>query len=257
MKAAAAAPADNARLDRLGQLLDGVQTGKYSSSLMELQKGLSTILGKNAPTIFGKPAEVAQAEAAQALSNEIALALRNPAGGAGMPGALSDGDRQFLSSMVPGLETTAEGRKLMIETQRRLNARRVEEARLMRDYIKANGNKLDGWEIYAAEWAEKNPLFGGLSMPDAPPTGASRQPPPAPSGLPPSDADIRRQNAPAAPPNGGIIPGPKRFDLAPKVGAQPQGDAIPKFTDPADPALAKLPSGSVFYDGNGTLRVKP
>ena len=29
---------------------------------------------------------------------------------------MSDADRQFLQSMVPGLETTAEGRKLMIET---------------------------------------------------------------------------------------------------------------------------------------------
>jgi hypothetical protein len=234
MKAAAAVPGDNARLDRLNQLLDGVQTGKFSTSLMELQKGLRTVLGDKAPTIFGKPAEVAQAEAATALSNEVALTLRNPSSGAGMPGALSDGDRKFLSSMVPGLETTPEGRKLQIETQKRLNNRKVEEARLMRDYMKAHDGKLDGWEIYVAEWAEKNPLFGDLVMPDAPPTGGL--PPPAAGNvreLPPSDADIRRQqqqSAPAQPQSGGGgLPMPKRFDLGgPKGGGAglPAPDAI-------------------------------
>ena len=233
MKAAAAVPGDNARLDRLNQLLDGVQTGKFSTSLMELQKGLRTVLGDKAPTIFGKPAEVAQAEAATALSNEVALTLRNPSSGAGMPGALSDGDRKFLSSMVPGLETTPEGRKLQIETQKRLNNRKVEEARLMRDYMKAHDGKLDGWEIYVAEWAEKNPLFGDLAMPDAPPSGG--RPPPAAGGaareLPPSDADMRKQQqtAPSEPQSGSGLPKPKRFDFGgPKGGGAglPAPDAI-------------------------------
>lgn len=262
-KGAAEAISSNARLDRMSQLLEGVQTGKYSTSLMELQKGLSTILGKNAPTIFGKPAEVAQAEAASALANEIALTLRNPAGGAGMPGAMSDADRQFLQSMVPGLETTPPGRKMMIETAKALNKRAVEVARLMAEYRKSNNNSLDGWELYLADWSEKNPLFAGVAVPEVPPPTGGPPPPAAGNAreLPPSDADIRRQQqqqAPAQPQSGGgIIPSPKRFELGgPKVGAQPQGD-IPTFTDPNDPALAKLPSGSVFRDGSGTLRYKP
>lgn len=255
---ASEAPRSNARLDRLNRLLEGVQTGKYSTSLMELQKGLRTALGDNAPTIFGKAADVAQAEAAQALGNEIALTLRNPAGGAGMPGAMSDADRMFLQSMVPGLETTPEGRRLMVETAKKLNNRNVEIARLAQEYRAKNGGKFDGWSVFLADWAEKNPLFAGVSPPEAPKGGATTAPPPGARELPPSDADVRKAQ-PGAPQSGGILPKPKRFDLgtAPKVGAQPPAGNIPKFTDPNDPGLAKLPSGSVFYDGNGTLRVKP
>ena len=229
-KGAAEAIASNARLDRMSQLLEGVQTGKYSTSLMELQKGLSTILGKNAPTIFGKPAEVAQAEAASALANEIALTLRNPAGGAGMPGAMSDADRQFLQSMVPGLETTPPGRKLMVETAKALNKRAVEVARLMAEYRKSNNNSLDGWELYLADWSEKNPLFAGVAVPEVPPPTGGPPPPAAGNAreLPPSDADIRRQQqqqAPAQPQSGGgIIPSPKRFELG---GPKPGGAGLP------------------------------
>jgi len=233
-KGAAEAISSNARLDRMSQLLEGVQTGKYSTSLMELQKGLSTILGKNAPTIFGKPAEVAQAEAASALANEIALTLRNPAGGAGMPGAMSDADRQFLQSMVPGLETTPPGRKMMIETAKAVNKRAVEVARLMAEYRKSNNNSLDGWELYLADWSEKNPLFAGVAVPEVPPPSGGR-PPPAAGGaareLPPSDADMRKQQqtAPSEPQSGSGLPKPKRFDFGgPKGGGAglPAPDAI-------------------------------
>ena len=230
---AAEAPRGNARLDRLNQLLDGVQTGKYSGSLMELQKGLRTVLGDNAPTIFGKAADVAQAEAANALSNEIALALRNPAGGAGMPGAMSDADRQFLQSMVPGLETTAEGRKLMIETAKKLNNRNIEIARLAQEYRARNGGKFDGWSVFLADWAEKNPLFAGVEPPTAPAPGA--KPAPATSALPPSDAEVRKtQPAPA----GGGLPGPKRFDLGgPKAAPLPAPEAIQSMDRGAIEAL--------------------
>ncbi|MBK8246192.1 MAG: hypothetical protein IPK85_02115 [Gemmatimonadetes bacterium] len=244
-KGAAEAISSNARLDRMSQLLEGVQTGKYSTSLMELQKGLSTILGKNAPTIFGKPAEVAQAEAASALANEIALTLRNPAGGAGMPGAMSDADRQFLQSMVPGLETTPEGRKLMVETAKSLNKRAVEVARLMEEYRKSNNNSLNGWELYLADWSEKNPLFAGVQAPEIPaavppraapnPTGAAG--PPAEPPPPPAPTETLRVETPTPDGTG------TRVQTVP-VG---RGDgSIPTFTDPNDPALLALPKGSVF-----------
>ena len=44
---------------------------------------------------------------------EFALELRNPSGGAGMPGAMSDADRNFLASIPPSLANTKEGRALI------------------------------------------------------------------------------------------------------------------------------------------------
>lgn len=115
------------RYSRLGQLLDGVSTGKFAGAGLEVAKAASS-LG------FNIDPNMANKEAAQALSGEIALELRNPSGGAGMPGAMSDADRQFLTNMVPGLATTPEGRTLMLETAQKLAKRDMDVARMARDY---------------------------------------------------------------------------------------------------------------------------
>lgn len=48
-------------------------------------------------------------------------------------------------------------------------------------------------------------------------------------------------------------PGPQ----APAAPAQPPGGGIPTFSNPNDPALVAMPSGSVFYTPDGQLRTKP
>ncbi len=102
---------------------------------------------------------VAPAEAAMALSNEMALQLRNPASGAGMPGQLSDKDREFLVSMVPGLGQTRAGRKLLINARKKMNRRAQEVAARARAYLRDHGTLDTGFEDELADWAEENPLF--------------------------------------------------------------------------------------------------
>jgi hypothetical protein len=140
------------RYDRLGQLLEGVNTGKFSPLGLEVSKAAQAAGINIDPKLQNK-------EAAVALSNEIALQLRNPAGGAGMPGALSDKDREFLVSMVPGLGTTADGRKLMIETGKKIAKRDMDVAKLARDYRKKNGTLDEGFYDVVNDFAQKNPLF--------------------------------------------------------------------------------------------------
>lgn len=140
------------RYSRLGELLQGVQTGKFTETGLEVAKAART-LG------FNVGENVGNMEAAQALSGEIALELRNPSGGAGMPGAMSDADRQFLVNMVPGLATTPEGRMLMLDTARRLATRDMEVARIAREYRKRNGSIDEGFYGELARFSEKNPLF--------------------------------------------------------------------------------------------------
>ncbi|MBN9321363.1 MAG: hypothetical protein J0H24_04510, partial [Delftia acidovorans] len=93
------------------------------------------------------------------LSGEIALELRNPSGGAGMPGAMSDADRQFLQNMVPGLQTTPQGRTLMLDTAKRLAQRDIDVARLAREYRRRNGQIDEGFYEELARFSEANPLF--------------------------------------------------------------------------------------------------
>lgn len=140
------------RINRLGQLLEGVDTGKFAPLGLEVAKAGQALGLKIDPNVSNK-------EAAMALSNEIALQLRNPSGGAGMPGAMSDADRNFLSSMVPGIEKTPEGRRMIMESARKLAQRDIEVARMAREYRKKNGSLDEGFYDELAKFSEANPLF--------------------------------------------------------------------------------------------------
>ena len=102
-------------------------------------------------------------EAAQAIMNQLALESRSTAEGGGMPGAMSDKDREFLIGMNPNMGQTAQGRKLLIEVQKRSAKRTQQVAQWARDYYKMNGKFDEGFQDYSAAMAEKNPLFQDLT----------------------------------------------------------------------------------------------
>lgn len=167
-KAGFAASGKIARYDRLGQLLTGVQTGKLTPATTQIS-ALADSLGVSIdPNLPAK-------QAAEALSNEIALQLRNPSGGAGMPGALSDKDREFLVSMTPGLGKTPEGNKLIIETAKKLAKREMDVAKIARDYRIKNGRVDEGFYQELANFSNANPLFS--SAKSTPSTNAASLPP--------------------------------------------------------------------------------
>lgn len=139
--------------DRMEQLLNDVDTGKLTPVGMEVSGYLRSI---------GVPvdAKLGNKQAAEALASNIALENRNPSGGAGMPGAMSDGDRKFLQNMGPNLAQTPEGRKLIVETKRKILQRDQEVAQLARDYRKRNNGKIDdGFLQELQDFSNKNPLF--------------------------------------------------------------------------------------------------
>jgi len=144
-----------AKLERADELLKGIETGKYTAYGLEVSKGLNS-LG------FPVAEDVGNLEAADALLKEYALSLRNPAGGAGMPGAMSDADREFLIKAAGSITNTPEGRKLMLDTQRALLKRDEEVAKLAREYRKNSPTKSidEGFYDVLEEYANKNPLFG-------------------------------------------------------------------------------------------------
>lgn len=152
LKAGTSAQSKLNRYNRLGELLADVDTGKFTGAGLEVAKAARSIG-------FNVSDKVGNLEAAQALSGEIALELRNPSGGAGMPGAMSDADRQFLQNMVPGLQTTPQGRTLMLDTAKRLAQRDIDVARLAREYRRRNGQIDEGFYEELARFSEANPLF--------------------------------------------------------------------------------------------------
>ena len=142
-------------LERLDQLLTGITTGALTPTITSITSYAESLGIKIDPKLGAK-------QAAEALSNELALQARNPAGGAGMPGAMSDADRQFLQNIVPGLSKSAEGNRLIIETTRRLAQRDRDVARLAAEYRKKNGGMNEGFYEVLQQFATTNPLFAGM-----------------------------------------------------------------------------------------------
>jgi hypothetical protein len=157
LKADMNAPATIGKYERLSGLLSSVNTGKFKGATTDLKAAAKSLgIDLNA---LGVTDDVAPAQAARALSNQIALELRNPAGGAGMPGALSDKDREFLIASIPGLENDPQAIGKMIEYRVKLARREQEVAKKARAYRKKNGRFDESFYDELQEWSDKNPLF--------------------------------------------------------------------------------------------------
>jgi hypothetical protein len=174
LKADMSAPASIAKYERLGQLLGNVNTGKFRGTITDM-KAAAKAVGFDL-TAMGIADDVAPAQAARALSNQIALELRNPAGGAGMPGALSDKDREFLTQSIPGLENDPAAIGKMVEYRVKLEQRAQKVARMAREYRKKNGGRFDdGFYDELQEWSDRNPLFPEVKQSPKPTGGLTTE----------------------------------------------------------------------------------
>ena len=143
------------QLERLGQMNtlinnENVRQGAWANWELEGKK-MAQALGFN---MQGVP----ESEALRALSNQIALQLRNPAGGEGMPGAMSDADRNFLVASVPGLTTTDAGNRALIRIMQDKENYRIRQNRAAIEYIQRRHTN-DGLEQHMQQWAETNPMI--------------------------------------------------------------------------------------------------
>jgi hypothetical protein len=146
----------NSRLDQMARMMDGVNTGKLTPAMAEVA-ALAKSFGINIdPGLEAK-------QAIEAMSNEMALEMRNPAGGAGMPGALSDKDREFLVKIVPNLGKTPGGNRMIIDARKRLNQREIDVANKAAEYRRRNGSLDDGFFAELEAWSAANPLFGDMA----------------------------------------------------------------------------------------------
>lgn len=150
------------KLARLESLASGAYTGRFAVTALELAKAAKPFGIELDPKLGAKQAFIA-------LANEMALELRNTGDGNGMPGQLSNQDREFLVNMVPNITMDAEGIRLIIETNRRLLKRQQDVAKKMKAYRKQH-NTIDGFEQEMAEWTEQNPLFEPGPVQPAPTT---------------------------------------------------------------------------------------
>lgn len=194
---AAKARSSNSNLAQLNTLLDGIDTGKGKATTTEL-KAWAKGAGINLDAL-GVKDDVAPIQAANKLLSQMALEARSTAEGGGMPGSMSDSDRQFLVGMTPGVETTPEGRKLIVDFMKNVNNRAIDAARIKNDYVRSGKFTTDPAGMWAEIDKKYSPtLADGKPNPDYVPLvpPGTKMPSAAPSGMPTMnaiDAEIERR----------------------------------------------------------------
>jgi hypothetical protein len=143
---------ENAKLFQLKHLLANTYTGTGAGTALTAKKALAT-LGINSDGL-------GEAQAAQALSNQLTLAMRNPAGGEGMPGAMSDADRVFLQSSVPSLANTPDGWRRMIDMRIALNEEAIRQQSFAAGLLK-RGVPIEHIPAMLQEYANHHSVFSG------------------------------------------------------------------------------------------------
>lgn len=151
--------ASNAR-DMLGMydlaeqaLNSGVRTGIGAEAELTLRQ-LGAAMGLDT-----NPEKVSGGELIRAVQNRMALIMRNPDGGMGMPGAISDRDIKFLKDSQVGIDRTPEGNRQMLQAFRAIEQRKVQMAELADQYVQQHGRLDAGFNRVVRDFAEANPLF--------------------------------------------------------------------------------------------------
>lgn len=124
-------------------------------------------IGKRfAASVGMDPNAVKDIESFNALSKQAALDIMGGSLGTGF----SNADRDFVTGQVPTLDNSIEGNRQLVGIQKKLAGRKIEIAKLARQYAAKSGGRIDpGFDDHLAAWAEQNPLF------EAPPTGQGRR----------------------------------------------------------------------------------
>lgn len=147
-KAGFSAPSKIANLNRMEQLLDGVEGGKLAKPGMTIASAAKSLGVEIDPRLGDK-------EAAEALAVDMALKMKEPG-----TGPMTDKDFENFMTTVPSLAKTSGGRKQIIHTLRAKATRDMEIAKMAREYARThNGVIDDGFLDEASSYMAKNPIF--------------------------------------------------------------------------------------------------
>ena len=125
------APGKLARLDRMEQLLQGIDGGAAAPAMADVASFAQSLGIKLDPNLGNK-------QAAEALAREMAGTLRQPG-----TGPMTDKDFDNFLRQVPSLSKTAEGRAQIITTMRAAIERDLRASKFARDYARQNNGVID------------------------------------------------------------------------------------------------------------------
>jgi hypothetical protein len=96
------------------------------------------------------------AEMLNALGNQISLRLRDPSSGAGMPGALSDSDREFLKSMTLSIGNSPDANRLLAQYYLAAQQKAIDLEGMRQQYVAKNGRIDEGFRTQMSDYLRGN-----------------------------------------------------------------------------------------------------
>jgi len=146
--------------------------GQATLGLRKLLNGFGIDAGNTAP-----------AEMINSLGGQLALRLRGTDGGAGMPGSLSDSDREFLRSMSVSLGNSRDANKLIGQYYLAAQQRASDLEQMRSDYVAQHGRLDEGFRAQVSVYNRTaDPTLGVRSQI----AGAMRAMPTAPQAQVPA-----------------------------------------------------------------------
>jgi|GEM_PF-3735247 len=160
-RAGVEAPRKLAQMERMEQLLTGIEGGRLAPAMTDVQSALKSLgisVGKN----------LGAKEASEALAIEMALKMRPPGSG-----PMTDRDFENFLRTAPSLAKSAEGRRQIIQTVRAAVQRDIEASTFARQYAERNNGVIDDSFFQALQdFYIHNPVV----MPTMPETNSRRSP---------------------------------------------------------------------------------
>jgi len=140
-------------LDQLERLLGqpGVPSGRFANWQLQGRQIASALF----PGIDTRG--IPEAQAATSLINEMALQTRSTGNGTGMPGSMSDQDRNFLVSINPSLSNLPEANAIMIRLYRETERYRILANTEAQDFIRRT-HTIEGLDAHMTAWRQAHPM---------------------------------------------------------------------------------------------------
>ena len=134
----------------------------FGAPQVQTLKSVATSLG-------GDPSQVQSMETFGAVAKQVAL----DAMGGSLGSGFSNADRDFVTGQVPSLDNTPQGNKSLIDVTRKVQQRKIDVARMARNYEQQHGQIDSNFFDELSTWAEQNPMFKGTPLPGGTPSSGT------------------------------------------------------------------------------------
>lgn len=155
----AAAEDQLSNISQLQDMLSRVHTDKFAGAKMKVAQVFNAL--KVSPDIqrsLGFSDQVGDMEAFDATRKFINMQLRDPRGGGGMPGQMSNYEDKLLQSMGPELQKSMEGNQLILAYMQKREERLRDYAKWAAQYQKKDKN-LENWTDASYNWVNDHPIL--------------------------------------------------------------------------------------------------